>query len=261
MCCTPWPQTIFFNYYLEDASVEGGCLKVGRRLAFSLRQRLALLTFIHGGSNRWIVCSIITQVIPGTHLRRIPLHDHLVSAHEGSGASDGGARSITEDHPYSKHPNLVSCSALSLPPSVCLPRRSLINPLSLMLALVSAAVFSDHPDQVDVLSKAGSLVLGDMRLLHAAHRNTKPTRRNLLLIWHSRPQTVPQFWLDEGREVPEWLSARLADGPTEEQRTSTRCHGTGVELPLPESLQGLGIGSLMRSEADGVLPPGAEARL
>ena len=28
LCCTPWPQTIFFNYYLEDASIEGGCLKV-----------------------------------------------------------------------------------------------------------------------------------------------------------------------------------------------------------------------------------------
>jgi hypothetical protein len=28
LCCTPWPQTIFFNYYLEDASVEGGCLRV-----------------------------------------------------------------------------------------------------------------------------------------------------------------------------------------------------------------------------------------
>ena len=28
LCCTPWPQTVFFNYYLEDASIEGGCLKV-----------------------------------------------------------------------------------------------------------------------------------------------------------------------------------------------------------------------------------------
>lgn len=28
LCCTPWPQTMFFNYYLEDASVEGGCLRV-----------------------------------------------------------------------------------------------------------------------------------------------------------------------------------------------------------------------------------------
>ena len=69
-------------------------------------------------------------------------------------------------------------------------------------------MFSDHPEQVNVLSKSGSreyikvphhnlisrviserllvnaVVLGDMRLLHAAHRNMKPTRRNLLLIWH-----------------------------------------------------------------------------
>ena len=94
LSCTPWPQKIFLSYYLEDTSLENGCF----------------------------------QVIPGTHLKRIPLHDQLVTAHEQ------GARFIEESHPI---------------------------------------MFSHHPDQVDVLTKAGSLVLGDARVLHAAEK-TRP---------------------------------------------------------------------------------------
>ena len=56
---SPWPQTIFLNYYLTDTSVDNGCLRV----------------------------------IPGTHRRRVPLHDRLVPAHEQ------GARFIEVDHP------------------------------------------------------------------------------------------------------------------------------------------------------------------
>ena len=97
-------------------------------------------------------------------------------------------------------------------------------------------MFDDHPDQVNVFSKAGSLVLGDMRILHAAHENKKSTRRNLLLIWHNRPQTVPDFWKEEGRPVPDWLAERLEDGPPDDLVT-TRVQGTGVELELPEELQ------------------------
>jgi hypothetical protein len=160
----------------------------------------------------------------GTHLRRIPLHDTLITAHEGNGGNDGGARSISMD----EHPHM----------------------------------FADHPDQVNVLTKAGSLVLGDMRLLHSAHENKKLTRRNLLLIWHSRPaNTVPEFWADEGHEVPDWLQARLDSGPPVDL-VMTRVQGTGVELELPDSeiWQGRGIGSLMRSPADGLLPRGAVNR-
>ena len=157
----------------------------------------------------------------GTHLRRIPLHDVLITAHEGGGGNDGGARSIKmEEHPH---------------------------------------MFADHPDQVNVLTKSGSLVLGDMRLLHSAHENKKSTRRNLLLIWHSRPSnSVPQFWKDEGRAVPDWLEARIENGPPDGLVT-TRVQGTGVDLELPDSndWQGRGIGSLMRSPADGPLPKGA----
>jgi hypothetical protein len=159
-------------------------------------------------------------VVQGSHLRRIPLHENLITAHEGNGGNDGGARSISMD----EHPHM----------------------------------FADHPDQVNVLTKSGSLVLGDMRLLHSAYENKKSTRRNLLLIWHSRPaNTVPKFWTDEGHEVPEWLQARLDNGPPDGLVT-TRVQGTGVDLELPDSdvWQGRGIGSLMRSSADGPLPEG-----
>ena len=69
LSCSPWPQIIFVSYYLSDTAPENGCLKV----------------------------------IPGTHHKRISLHDDLVPAHEQ------GARFIEEDHPtmFSDHPDQV----------------------------------------------------------------------------------------------------------------------------------------------------------
>ena len=69
LSCSPWPQIIFVSYYLSDTSPENGCLKV----------------------------------IPGTHHKRISLHDDMVPAHEQ------GARFIEEDHPtmFSDHPDQV----------------------------------------------------------------------------------------------------------------------------------------------------------
>ncbi len=126
LSASPWPQVIFLSYYLQDTSVENGCLKV----------------------------------IPGTHRKRIALHDELVPAHEQ------GARFIAEDHPV---------------------------------------MFSDHPDQVDVMCKAGSLVLADARVMHAAHRNQTAERRTLVLAWHRRPGTVPSYW---EKPVPDSLRNR-----------------------------------------------------
>ncbi len=122
LSCSPWPQTIFLSYYLEETKIENGCLKL----------------------------------IPGTHLKRIPLHEQMVTAHEQ------GARFIEEDHPV---------------------------------------MFSDHPDQVDVCSNPGDLVLADARVLHAAYKNQTDERRNLLLLWHNRPETVPGYW--QGEVPPE----------------------------------------------------------
>lgn len=129
MSLSPWPQVIFLSYYLQDTSVENGCLKV----------------------------------IPGTHRKRIDLHDRMVPAHEQ------GARFIPADHPV---------------------------------------MFSDHPDQVDLPVKAGSLVLADARLLHAAYRNQTDQRRTLVLAWHRRPATVPAYW--DGA-IPQAIAERAPD--------------------------------------------------
>ena len=134
---TPWPQTIFLNYYLTDTSVENGCLKM----------------------------------IPGSHRRRIPLHDKLVPAHEQ------GARFIEEDHPI---------------------------------------MFGDDPGQVYVPVKAGSLVLGDARVLHAAGRNVTDERRTLVLGWHNRAsEDPPDYW--DG-EIPEVLRNRDPEAKYETSR-------------------------------------------
>ena len=131
LSCSPWPQIMFLNYYLTDTTIENGCLKL----------------------------------IPGTHHKRIPLHDQLVGAHEQ------GARFVEEDHPI---------------------------------------MFSDHPDQINVRAKAGSLVLADARLLHSAGKNHTDRRRTLILAWHRRTTTTtPDYW---HRDIPEVVANRDPDG-------------------------------------------------
>lgn len=48
---SPWCQTVFLNWYLTDTTPQNGCLRV----------------------------------IPGSHRKRIDLHEHLVPPHEGGG--------------------------------------------------------------------------------------------------------------------------------------------------------------------------------
>ena len=76
-------------------------------------------------------------------------------------------------------------------------------------------MFSDHPDQVDVCVKAGSLVLADARLLHAAHHNQTDQRRTLILAWHRRPPTVPAYW---DQPVPKVIAERDPDQEYEGSR-------------------------------------------
>lgn len=60
--------------------------------------------------------------------------------------------------------------------------------------------FSDSPDEVDVPISAGDLLLGDARLLHAAHANTTDVRRSLVTLWY-------QPWYDQ---LPASVRATLA---------------------------------------------------
>lgn len=47
-----------------------------------------------------------------------------------------------------------------------------------------SAAFSTRPDEVDVPVRAGDLVLGDARLLHAAHANSTNERRTVITLWY-----------------------------------------------------------------------------
>src|SRR5262249_17262717 len=98
----PIPQQLFLMYYLTDTCVENGCLRGP----------------------------------PGTHRRRIPLHDELPDAH-----------------------------------SEATYQASMDTPL-----------FRRHREEVDVPVRAGDLVIGDARLLHAAHANQTDRRRSCLTL-------------------------------------------------------------------------------
>ena len=126
----PWPQYLFLSYYLVDTDLRNGCF----------------------------------QIIPGSHRKRLALHDKLDAPHQESA--------------YNADPN-------------------------------DQAMFTDHPNAVDVPVKAGSLVLGEGRCLHAARANQSESRRTLLLGWHERPRdTVPDYWTDP---VPREITERDPD--------------------------------------------------
>ncbi|MGH6986750.1 MAG: phytanoyl-CoA dioxygenase family protein [Caulobacteraceae bacterium] len=44
--------------------------------------------------------------------------------------------------------------------------------------------FSHRPDELDVPVRAGDLIIGDARLLHAAHANSSGERRTLITLWY-----------------------------------------------------------------------------
>jgi hypothetical protein len=67
---TPWPTRIFLSYYTTDTTLKNGCLRA----------------------------------IPGTHLKRIPLHDQLPAAH----GPEIQAITDYDHHPaFSDHPDAV----------------------------------------------------------------------------------------------------------------------------------------------------------
>ncbi|MCJ8329759.1 MAG: phytanoyl-CoA dioxygenase family protein [Lentisphaeria bacterium] len=61
----PWPTKVFLSYYLVDTTRENGCLRV----------------------------------IPGSHLKRLPIHDHLPAAHGPELRSTDTNHPAFQDHP------------------------------------------------------------------------------------------------------------------------------------------------------------------
>ena len=48
----------------------------------------------------------------------------------------------------------------------------------------TSPAYQRHPDEVDVTVRAGDLVIGDARLLHAAHGNSSDRRRTVITMWY-----------------------------------------------------------------------------
>lgn len=121
------------------------------------------------------------------------------------------------------------------------------NPLHSQLAHAHTAVlseaqdlsrveFQDRPDEVDVTVKAGDLVIGDSRILHAAHSNESNQRRTVITLWFHpnyadlprdlqsafcrRCDPLPPHWPEEARRRYESIVIRCDDGiePTEFSR-------------------------------------------
>jgi ectoine hydroxylase-related dioxygenase (phytanoyl-CoA dioxygenase family) len=65
---------------------------------------------------------------------------------------------------------------------------------------LSAAEFAERPDEVDVPVRAGDLLIGDARLLHASHENQSDERRTLITLWYQ-----PDL-----RSLPERMQAQIA---------------------------------------------------
>ena len=106
--------------------------------------------------------------------------------------------------------------------------------------------FADWPDEVDVEVRAGDAVVGDARLLHAAHGNDSGERRSLVTLWYqprypslppsvqatlaAKCHTLPEAWPEDLRAAVGRLQPpaapdaeplpRSIDGPRPEHATT-----------------------------------------
>ena len=111
----------------------------------------------------------------------------------------------------------------------------------------TSPAYRRHPDEVEVPVGAGDLVIGDARLLHAAHGNATARRRTVITMWY-----LPRY-----DELSEPLRAAFQerlyappppDLPADELTASAACCPTtpaprppprGTESPATTSLQAL----------------------
>lgn len=92
-----------------------------------------------------------------------------------------------------------------------------------------SVIFSQRPDEVDVPVRAGDLLIGDARILHAAHANQTGTHRSLLTLWYfpdydklpdsikayaarKEPLQPPNWWPEPEGGLMEPLIPRYAGG-------------------------------------------------
>ena len=73
---------------------------------------------------------------------------------------------------------------------------------------LTADDFSDRPDEIDVPIKAGDLLVGDSRLLHATHANTSDQRRTVITLWYqtdlpSLPEKIQAQMVAKTQAIPD----------------------------------------------------------
>ena len=89
---------------------------------------------------------------------------------------------------------------------------------------LDSPAFSTRPDEIDVPIKAGDLLIGDARILHATHPNDSDERRTVITIWFQpnfdtlperikaqmvrKMQAPPASWPDSARALVEPLLPR-----------------------------------------------------
>jgi hypothetical protein len=73
-------------------------------------------------------------------------------------------------------------------------------PLNELNELNERVGYSDRPDEVAVPVKAGDLLIGDARILHAAHANQTRERRTLITLWYQ----------PDWESLPEEVQAQMA---------------------------------------------------
>lgn len=98
--------------------------------------------------------------------------------------------------------------------------------------------FSTRPDEVDVGVNAGDLLVGDARLLHAAHENKTDQRRTLITLWYqpdlqampermqaqmaAKVQAIPDDWPEQAKAALTPLMARYSGSAAPYGRTLYR---------------------------------------
>jgi len=93
-------------------------------------------------------------------------------------------------------------------------------------------LFADPPEAVDVAVKVGDLVIGDARLLHAAHANQTDQPRTCLTLWY-----MPDYEM-----LSEPIQALVADSIAEQRRFPREMEGSDearrMEPLMPPSYSG-----------------------
>jgi len=81
---------------------------------------------------------------------------------------------------------------------------------------LSLPEFSTRPDEADVPVRAGDLLVGDARLLHAAHANETDERRTLITLWYqprfdAMPERIQAQMAAKIQHAPEWWPAEARE--------------------------------------------------